>query len=162
MLTMRKLPEAMNGTKSIITSRWTVSGLKIPAWIYPTLLWTTIIRSFSYGIELLLSVTSNPISPLMAFANVFGIQLWGILMLAGVFILIIGLITRLSILVTIGTLLSAAVWLSFAAVLGIGAFELMAGFRFVIAALMTGITWLAFFSIQLNTYRFKGVPDGSI
>lgn len=154
---MRKLPsEVVNSTKKIVTTRWAVTGLKIPKWIYPLVIWVTAIRSLSYGLELLFTVTSNPISPMMSFAAVFGIQLWGLLMLIGVAFIILGLLFRISILITIGTLVSFAVWTAFSVILGIGYLDLNTGGRFVVAALATAITWGAFFIVQLNTLRLMG------
>lgn len=154
---MRKLPsEVVNSTKKIVTSRWAVTGLKIPTWIYPLVIWVTAIRSLSYGFELLFTVTNNPISPMMTFAAAFGIQLWGTLMLIGAVLIIIGLITRVSILITVGTLISVAVWLAFSGVLAIGFLDVHAGGRFVVAALATAVTWGAFFVVQLNTLRLMG------
>lgn len=155
---MLKLPEVVKDTKGLLTTRWSVGGLKIPNWIYPLVLWVTLIRSISYGVELLLLITNNPIGPMMAFAAVFGIQLWGILMLAGALILILGLIFRLSILVTLGSLISMAVWACFGLVLGFGFIELHTGLRFVVTAFATAVTWFAFFMVQLNTIKQSGGP----
>jgi hypothetical protein len=123
------------------------------------IIYITIVRSVSYGIELLFIVTSNPISPLMAYAAIFGIQVWGVLMLFAVAVMLAGIITKRSLFVTIGTLLCSAVWTGFSACLGFGWWSTGDGGRFFIAAAATAAMWFVFFLVQLKTIRKNGVGN---
>lgn len=152
-----RLKGVLADTKKVFSTRWSASELNVPAWVINSIIYITILRSLSYGLELFITYLSNPISPLMAFANILGIQTWGILMILGVVILLAGLMLRNSITITIGALLCAAVWTAFGLILGLGAIDIGTGWRFVIAALATAATWVLFFYIQLRTIRLNGV-----
>lgn len=151
------MPDLSYTYKGIFLSRWSNKELFIPNWAIHAVIWLVIVRTFSYGIELLLIVTNNPIGPLMAFANVFGIQLWGILMLGALLVFLLGMLTRSTLLLTLGALLCAAVWVSFACSLGVGAFALGTGWRFAIAAAATAGSWIVFFLTQLTTIKRRGL-----
>lgn len=151
-----RLRGTLADTKKVLSTRWSASELHVPAWVINSVIYITILRSLSYGLELFLLV-NNPVSPLMAFAAIFGLQTWGVLMLIGVGVLVIGLLFRNSITVTVGALICGAVWLAFGLTLGIGATNIGDGWRFVVAALSTAATWIIFFYIQLRTIRLNGV-----
>lgn len=143
--------------QGVLLGRWSNQNLIIPNWVIHIIVWINVIRSFSYGAELFFIVSNNQISPLMAFANVFGIQLWGILMLVSVAIFILGMCLRSTSLLCLGSLCCLAVWTLFAFVLCIGALNLGEGGRFAIAAGATALTWIVFFSLQLSTIRRQGL-----
>lgn len=147
-----RLKSARMGTKRVLTSRWSPHDLKLPAWVVRAFIYITIIRSFSYGAELLLTA-NEPLSSLMAFAGILGLQFWGIVMLIGVGLIVLGLLIRNSITVTLGALVNFAVWAGFGVVLTIGCFTLGTGGRFAVAALSTAATWLIFFIIQLKMIK---------
>lgn len=146
-----------NAVRGIFLNRWSNKQIVIPNWAIHTTIWLVIVRSLSYGLELFFIVANNPIGPLMAFANVFGLQLWGILMVAALLIFLLGLITRNTLLLTVGALLCAAVWMSFTCVLGIGALNLGQGWRYAIAAGATAGSWAVFFLVQLTTITRQGL-----
>lgn len=154
---MRKphMKRAVSDTRKVLAVRWDPKSLRVPAWVINAVIYITLARSFSYGIELLV-LTSNPIGPLMAFAAILGLQTWGVLMLIGCALLLIGIIFRSSILVTLGVLLSAGVWTAFSLTMGMGFIETGNGGRHVVAALATAATWVVFFLVQLKSIRKTG------
>lgn len=154
---MQRFKEVLQDTRDVFSTKWIVSELRVPAWAIHAFLYITLLRSLSYGIELIFIVTNNSITPLMAFAAIFGIQLWGFLMLAAALIFIIGVITKRTIILTIGTLLCAAVWTGFSLCLGFGWMGTGTGGRFFIAAAATAATWIVFFGTHLQTIRKNGV-----
>lgn len=146
----------LSDTRKVLGTRWDTRSLVVPAWVINTIIYITLARSVAYGLELFL-ITSNPISPMMAFAAIFGLQVWGLLMLIAVVITLAGMLLKNSILVTVGVLLSAAIWTGFGVSLSIGFLNLGTGGRFVVAALATAATWVVFFSVQLKSIRINGV-----
>lgn len=154
---MQPFRKILEDTQDVFKTKWIASELVIAPWVINAIIYITVLRSFSYGLELLVLVTNNPISPLMAFAAIFGIQTWGVLMLISVFVLLIGVLTKRSLLVTIGTLFCTAVWTGFAICLGFGYWNVGDGGRFFVAAAATAATWFVFFLVQLKTIRKNGV-----
>lgn len=146
---------ALSGTKRIMGHRWSPTGIVIPPWVYNAVFIITLIRSLSYGVELIL-ISNTPLSSLMAFAAIMGLPQWGIIMLVGVGIICIGLIIRNSFVVTLGILISMAVWVAFGLILTRGMFIVGSGGRFAVAALATGATWVIFFVQQLKTIKLIG------
>lgn len=156
---MQPLKKIFADTRAVFRTRWIASELIISPWVINAIIYITIFRSLSYGIELLFIVAANPISPLMAFAAIFGIQVWGILMIVSVLVLLIGVLTKRSLFVTIGTLLCSAVWTGFALCLGFGWMNIGSGGRFFIASAATAATWFVFFLVQLKSLRKNGVGN---
>ena len=156
---MERLKKVVSDTKDVFRTKWSASEIKVPVWAIQMFLWITAARSLSYGFELLLLVSSNPISPLMAFANIFGLQVWGFLMLFSLAVFLVGVLTKRSVIVTIGTLLCSATWTAFGLSLGFGYLALGEGVRFVVAALATALTWIVFFIVQLRSLKLNGVGN---
>lgn len=150
------ISRAVSGARRVVSIPWNPRALYMPPWAINAFIYITLMRSIAYGVELLVSV-NNPVGPLMAFAAIFGLQIWGIIMLVGATLVIIGMLTRSSILVTVGVLISFVVWLGFGSALGIGVYHLLTGGRHVVAALATAATWLVYFSIQLKSISASGV-----
>lgn len=146
---------AVSDTRRVLETRWDPKNLRVPSWVINAVIYITLARSLSYGLELLLA-TSNPVTPLMAYAAIMGIQTWGLLMLIAAVILFVGLIIRSSILVTLGVLLSMAIWVAFGLSMALGWLALGTGGRHVVAALATGATWVVFFLVQLKSIRNSG------
>lgn len=144
-------------TKNTFKSRWSAHDLRIPAWVINAVIWITLARAFAYGMELFFYSAHNPISPLMAYADIFGIEMWGILMLIGVALLVLGIVTKLNILVTVGALFSAAVWIGFSLCIGIGWFNLGTGGRFFVNHFATASTWVLLFYLQLRHIKKNGL-----
>lgn len=143
-------------TRKVLGTRWEPRSLQVPSWVINTIIYVTLARSVAYGLELVL-VTSNPVSPLMAFAAIFGLQVWGALMLTAVLITLSGMLMRNSILVTVGILFSAAVWTAFGLCMTLGFIHLGTGGRFAVAALATASTWVVFFIVHLKSITVNGV-----
>lgn len=149
---------ALSDTRKVLGTRWETRSLAIPPWVINAVIYITLARSVAYGIELFV-VTSNPISPMMAFAAILGLQTWGLLMLITVLIVLSGMLLKNSILVTVGVLLSAAIWTGFGLSLTFGYINLGTGGRFVVAAVANAITWTIFFFVQLKSIRVNGVSS---
>lgn len=143
-------------TVAVWQSKWQVLQLGSPPWAFKAFIWIVVIRSFSYGVELLLLV-NNPISAVMAFAALLGIHIWAWLILGGLTLFLLGLILKSKVLVTAGSLVCAAVWLGFGLAVGIGAFIVGMGGRFAIAALCTAAVWVVLFILNLNNIKRNGV-----
>lgn len=155
--TMRnQISRVFSDTRKVLGTRWETKSLAVPSWVITAVIYITLARSVAYGVELFI-VTSNPITPMMAFAAIFGLQVWGLLMLIAVLITLSGMLLKNSILVTVGTLLSAAIWTAFGLSLTLGFINLGTGGRFVVAALATAATWVVFFIIHLKAIRVNGV-----
>lgn len=146
---------ALSGTKRVVVHKWAARDVYIPPWVYNTLIAITLIRSLSYGVELIL-IANAPLSNLMAFAAIMGLQQWGIIMLVGVGIVCLGMIIRNSFVIALGILINVAVWVAFGLILSLGWISLAAGGRFAVAALATGATWVIFFSQHLKTIKLIG------
>lgn len=146
-------------SKKVFSTKWSAANLHVPPWVLNAVIYITIIRSLAYGIELTIQGNAAVVSPLMAFVAIMGIQAWGILMLIGIAILIAGLIMRNTIIITIGALMCAAVWISFGLTLSIGFISLGTGGRHAVAALTTAATWAVFFVILLKTIKLNGVES---
>lgn len=151
------LKRVLGDTRKVISTRWAASGLSVPSWAINAVIYITLIRSFSYGVELFVLGNVAPSTALAAYTAILGIQTWGILILAGVLILFIGLLMRNVIAITFGVLLCVAVWSAFGLTLAYGALMVGTGLRFAIAALATAATWAVFFSLQLKMIRRNGV-----
>lgn len=153
------LKRVFGDTRKVISTRWATRDLYVPTWAINAVIYITLIRSFSYGVELSVLGNAAPATALASYTAVLGIHIWGILILIGVFVLFIGLLLRNSITITIGVLLCFAVWASFGLTLGYGALIVGTGLRFAIAALATAATWGVFFGLQLKTLRRNGVES---
>lgn len=152
-----QVSRVLSDTRKVLGTRWETRSLVVPPWVINAVIYITLARSVAYGIELFI-VTSNPISPMMAFAAVgFGLQIWGLLMLIAVVITLFGILLKNSILVTVGVLFSAAIWTAFGASMTLGYINLGTGGRFAVAALATAATWVVFFLVQLKSIRTNGV-----
>lgn len=151
------LKRALGDTRKVISTRWTASGLHVPSWAINAVIYITLIRSFSYGVELFLLGNAAPATALSSYTAILGIHVWGILILIGVFVLLIGLLLRNTITITMGVLLCFAVWAAFGLTITYGALIVGSGLRFAIAALATAATWAVFFSLQLKAIRRNGV-----
>jgi hypothetical protein len=153
------LTRVLGDTRKVISTRWHASGLHVPTWAINAIIYITLIRSFSYGVELFIlgNVASNTL--LATYTAILGIHVWGALMIVGALVLLIGLLLRNAITVTVGVLLCVAVWTAFALTLTYGALMVGTGLRFGIAALATAATWAVFFSLQLKTLRRNGVES---
>lgn len=155
------MPEALKrvvlDTTKVLSTRWSSKDLRIPSWAILTVIYITTLRSLAYGLELFLTASENPVTPLMAFVNVLGIETWGILITIGVVVLLIGLLFRSSVTVTFGALFCFAVWTGFALSLGIGSFSIGDGWRFAIQAIATAATWGVFFFLQVKSLAKNGV-----
>lgn len=154
-----RIPRAFRDTKKVFSTRWSAAELFVPAWVVNAIIYITVLRSLSYGLELFIAGAASAVNPLLGFAAILGIQTWGILMVVAVVILLIGLWSKNSIIVTIGTLLCGAVWAGFSILLCIGWYGTGTGGRFAIAALATAATWAVFFIIQLKTLTRNGVES---
>lgn len=146
----------LSDTRKVLGTRWETRSLAIPPWVINAVIYITLARSVAYGIELFV-VTANPVTPMMAFAAIFGLQVWGLLMLIAVVITLAGMLLKNSILVTVGVLLSAAIWTGFGLSLAFGFINLGTGGRFVVTALANAVTWTIFFFVQLKSIRVNGV-----
>ena len=153
------LTRVLGDTRKVISTRWDASGLHVPTWAINAVIYITLIRSFSYGLELFILGNAAAVTPLMAFTAILGTGLWGALILGSVIVLFIGLVLRNSITVTVGVLLCVAVWSAFGLTLTYGALLVGTGLRFAIAALATAATWAVFFSLQLKSLRRNGVES---
>lgn len=157
---MRKnLTRVLGDARKVLSTRWATSGLHVPTWAINAVIYITLIRSFSYGVELFIMGSAAAVTPLMAFTAILGTSLWGALILASVLVLLIGLLLRNAITVTVGVLLCVAVWSAFGMTLTYGALLVGSGLRFAVAALATAATWAVFFSLQLKTLRRNGVES---
>ena len=153
------LTRVLGDTRKVISTRWAAKELHVPTWAINAVIYITLIRSFSYGVELFILGSAASSTALASYTAILGIHVWGALILAGVLVLLIGLITRNAIAVTVGVLLCVAVWTAFALTLTYGALMVGTGLRFAIAALATAATWAVFFSLQLKTLRRNGVES---
>jgi hypothetical protein len=153
------LKRVLGDTRKVISTRWAVSELHVPSWAINAVIYITLIRSFSYGVELFILGNAAPYTALGAYTAVLGIHIWGALILGGVLILFAGLLLRNAIVITVGVLLCVAVWSSFGLTLTVGALIVGSGLRFAIAALATAATWAVFFGLQLKTLRRNGVES---
>lgn len=153
------LKRVLGDTRKVISTRWAASDLHLPAWAINAVIYITLIRSFSYGVELFILGNSASVSPVAAYTAILGIHIWGILILVGVLAVIVGMLSRNAIAVTMGVLLCTAVWVSLGITLTFGALMVGTGLRFAIAALSTAATWAVFFALQLKTIRRNGVES---
>lgn len=154
---MSKVKHLLETTKDLFNVRWRVSELRVPGWVINAVVWIMAIRGLSYGIELI-TLVNNPISPLLAFAAVsFSLEVWGILLLIGVVILVLGLVLKRSIFVTIGSLVCLSVWGAFALSLGIGFYVLGTGGRFFVSAALNAAMHGLLFHVQLRNISKNGV-----
>jgi hypothetical protein len=153
------LKRVLGDTRKVISTRWSASNLHVPSWAINAVIYITLIRSFSYGVELFILGNSAAVSPLAVYTAILGIHIWGALILVGVLVLSTGLLLRNSIVVTVGVLLCVAVWASLGITLTFGALVVGTGLRFAIAALATAATWAVFFGLQLKTIRRNGVES---
>jgi hypothetical protein len=153
------LTRALGSTRKVISTRWAASALHVPAWAINAVIYITLIRSFSYGVELFILGNAAGTTAVAAYTAILGIQVWGALILVGVFVLLLGLLLRNAILVTVGVLLCVAVWSAFGLTITYGALLEGTGLRFAIAALATAATWGVFFGLQLKALRRNGVES---
>lgn len=153
------LKRVLGDTRKVISTRWSASELYFPTWAINAVIYITLIRSLSYGVELFVLGDAASTIGLAAYTAVLGINMWGALILVGVFVLLIGLLTRNAITVTVGVLLCFAVWSAFALTITYGALVVGTGLRFGIAALATAAIWAVFFGLQLKTLRRNGVES---
>lgn len=153
------LKRVLGDTRKVISTRWAASDLHVPSWAINAVIYITLIRSFSYGVELFILGNSASVTPLGFYTAILGIDLWGALMVAGVIVVLVGLLLRKTIIVTVGVLLCTAVWVSFGITLTFGALIVGTGLRFAVAALATAATWGVFFGLQLKTIRRNGVES---
>lgn len=154
-----RIPRTFRDTKKVLSTRWSASELHVPAWVINAIIYITAFRSLSYGLELFILGSKASVNPLMGFTAIMGVNLWGLLMVVAIVVLLIGLWTKNSILVTIGTLLCGAIWVGFSLILCIGWATIGTGGRFAIAAMSTAATWAIFFVIQLISIRRNGVES---
>lgn len=154
----KNISRVLADTRRVLSLRSDARSMAVPPWAINAIIYITLARSVAYGVELF-ALTSNPVGPLMAFAAIFGLQTWGILMLVGAALILAGLLLKNSIIITIGALLSWVVWIAFGVSLTIGASALGTGARHAVAALASGSTWLVLFLVQLRTIRSRGVPS---
>lgn len=153
------LKRVLGDTRKVISTRWAVSDLHLPVWAINAVIYITLIRSFSYGVELTILGNSAATTAVGAYTAILGIHIWGILILIGVFAVLAGMLLRNAIIVTLGVLLCTAVWASLGITLAFGALMVGTGLRFAIAALSTAATWAVFFALQLKTIRRNGVES---
>lgn len=153
------LKRVLGDTRKVITTRWAASELHVPSWAINAVIYITLIRSFSYGVELTILGNSATVSPVAAYTAILGMHVWGILILVGVLAVLAGMLTRNAIVVTMGVLLCSAVWVSLGITLTFGALLAGTGLRFALAALATAATWAVFFALQLKTIRRNGVES---
>lgn len=153
------LKRVLGDARKVISTRWVASGLHVPVWAINAVIYINLIRSFSYGLELLILGNTAAVTPFMASTAILGANIWGALILVGVFVLLIGLLLRNAITVTVGVLLCVAVWSALGLTLTYGALLVSSGIRFAVAALATAATWAVFFSLQLKTLRRNGVES---
>lgn len=154
-----RIPRVFRDTKKVLSTRWSATHLFVPAWAVNAVIYITILRSLSYGLELFIAGNAASVSAQMAFVAILGIPTWGLLMVASVAVLLIGLWSRNTILVTVGTLLCSAIWVGFSLILCIGWAETGTGGRFAVAAISTALTWVVFFILQLKTIKRNGVES---
>lgn len=154
-----KLTHVLGDARKVISTRWDPKGLHVPTWVINAIIYVTLIRSFSYGVELFILGNGVAITPLMFFTATLGTSTWGALILVGVLVLFIGLLLRNAITVTLGVLLCVAVWSALGMTIVLGALMVGTGFRFAVAALATAATWAVFFSLQLKSIRRNGVES---
>lgn len=155
----QNLHRVLGDTKKVLSTRWSASELRVPSWVINAIIYITILRSLSYGLELLILGSSATFVPVSSFMAILGIATWGFLMVLGVAVLIIGLMFRNAIIVTFGFLLCASVWVGFSLVLCVSWIDYGVGGRFAIAALCTAATWAMFFFVQLKAIRVNGVKS---
>lgn len=153
------LTRVLGDTRKVISTRWDARGLHVPTWAIHAIIYINLIRSFSYGLELFILGNTAAITPFMASTAILGTSLWGVLILASVLVLFVGLLLRNTITVTIGVLLCVAVWSALGLTIAYGALLVSDGFRYAVAALATAATWAVFFSLQLKTLRRNGVES---
>lgn len=156
---MEALKRVLGDTRKVFSTRWSPSALHVPNWAINAVIYITLIRSLSYGLELFIIGDAVGVTQLAFYTSVLGIGFWGLLMLIGVVVLIIGLVLRKSIVVTIGILLCFAVWMAFGLTITYGAVMVGFGARHAIAALATAVTWGIFFKLQLSSIRRNGVES---
>lgn len=154
-----RIPRVFRDTKKVLSTKWSTRELFVPTWAVNAVIYITVLRSLSYGLELFIAGAASSVNPLLGFAAILGVSTWGLLMVIAVAVLLIGLWTKNSILVTIGTLLCSAVWVGFSVLLCIGWAETGTGGRFAVAAISTAATWAVFFTLQLKTLRRNGVES---
>jgi hypothetical protein len=153
----QNLNRVLGDTKKVLSTRWSASELRVPAWVVNAIIYITVLRSLSYGLELFILGSAAAVNPISSFVAVLGISTWGFLIVLGVVVLLIGLILRNAIIVTFGALLCSAVWVGLSLVLCVGWIDYGSGGRFAIAALCTAATWAVFFFVQLKAIRINGV-----
>lgn len=155
----QNLQRVLGDTKKVLSTRWSASELRVPAWVINAIIYITVLRSLSYGLELFVLGATASVTPISTFVAILGISTWGFLIVMGVVVLIIGLMLRNAIIVTFGALLCAAIWVGFSLVLCVGWIDYGTGGRFAIAALCTAATWAVFFFVQLKAIRVNGVKS---
>lgn len=159
---MSKIKEVLSDTKEVFSTRWTPGSLRVPSWVVSAMIWITWARTISYGLELML-INDTRLSGILLYADLVGVAYWGISLLIASVVLAIGLISRNAMVVTIGTLLSGAVWLGFSLTMGFGWANTGTGGRFFAAAFLTALTWAIFFFLQIKSFKKNGVgPDALV
>lgn len=153
------IPRFVRDTKKVLSTRWSAASLHAPAWAVNAIIYITVLRSLSYGLELFIMGSASAINPLIGFIALMGVSTWGLLMVISVVVLLIGLWSRSSIVVTVGSLLCGAVWAGFSGLLIIGWIDTGTGGRFAVAAISTAVTWAIFFILQLKTLTRNGVES---
>ena len=154
-----RIPRTFRDTKKVLSTRWSASEIHVPSWAVNAIIYITVLRSLSYGLELFIAGSAASVNPLMAFAAILGVQTWGLLMVLSVLVLLIGIWSKNSITVTVGTLLCGAIWTGFSLILCIGWAGTGNGGRFAVAAIATAVTWSVFFILQLKTLKRNGVES---
>jgi hypothetical protein len=152
-----RLKRILGDTKKVFATRWSASELRVPSWVVNAIIYITILRSLSYGLELFILGNMAAVNPVSAFVAVLGISTWGFLILLALAVLLVGLIFRSAIIITFGALLCSAVWVGLSLVLCVGWIDYGTGGRFAIAALCTAATWAVMFFVQLKAIRVNGV-----
>lgn len=101
----------------------------------------------------------TPVAEVMAFVTILGTQTWGLYIIIALTIYVIGLITRNVLIVTIGNLLCAAVWLALSLVVFIGWGHAGTGGRFALAIFCTALVWTVMFFVQLRNIKRNGIES---